>query len=258
MSDFTIKSATMEFEFTKNKDITDSATPLSATDDAEEKNELYIEVSYDYNALEVMEEIDLSSIRYKEVEDLRCFYSIQKELDELKNSEEAKVNIEIKSDVDDGEKVIITEETDEITFKNKDGKLEYEIDSTSNGSSYKILYANGYRDVIDESGALQHKKISEMEARAYLEGIIDVAEYKISIIRNIQKLSDSEYVFTLKPSNSLSKAILDAFGGHAEESTATLTIKLLEGKIVYYHYTFYAKVSFCEKIDQSVVCTYEY
>ena len=33
---------------------------------------------------------------YKEVEDLRCFYSIQKELDELKNSEEAKVNIEIK------------------------------------------------------------------------------------------------------------------------------------------------------------------
>ena len=41
MSDFTIKNATMDFEFTKNKDINGSATPLSATENTEGKNKLY-------------------------------------------------------------------------------------------------------------------------------------------------------------------------------------------------------------------------
>ncbi len=263
MSDFAIKNATMEFEFAKNKDINGSATPLSATEDTEGKNKLYIEISYDYNPLTVMEEIDLGSIRYKEVEDLRYYYNIQKKLDELKNSEEAKVVIGIKSDVDYRGMVSVTEETDNITFKNKDGKLEYEIESMSNRGNYKILYANGYQDLIDESGTMQHEAVSEMEARAYLESMLDVAGYKIDIIRNIEKVSDGEYIFTLKPGDSSYKAIVDAYGGHVEESSSTLTIKLFNGKIVYYHYTFYADVylstvSSYMEMDQSVVCTYEY
>lgn len=263
MSDFTIKNATMDFEFTKNKDINDSATPLSATEDTEGKNKLYIEILYDYNTLTVMEEIDLSSIKYKEIEDLRYFYIIQKKLDELKNSEEAKVVIDVKSDVDYRGMVSIIEETDNIIFKNKDGNLEYEIDSVSNSGRYKILYANGYQDLIDESGTIQHEEVSEMEARAYLESMLDVAGYKIDIIRNIEKVSDGEYIFTLKPSNSSYKDIVDAYGGYVEESSSTLTIKLLNGKIVYYHYTFYADVylstvSSYMELDQSVICTYEY
>ena len=133
----------------------------------------------------------------------------------------------------------------------------------SNRGNYKILYANGYQDLIDESGTMQHEAVSEMEARAYLESMLDVAGYKIDIIRNIEKVSDGEYIFTLKPGNSSYKAIVDAYGGHVEESSSTLTIKLLNGKIVYYHYTFYADVylstvSSYMEMDQSVVCTYEY
>lgn len=265
MSDFTIKNATMEFEFIENQEENDSALAVSTNDNVASSPVCLIEVSYDYeNTLRPMEEIDLSSSKFKQVEDLRYFYNIKNELDNFKSSSEAHATIEMNSSVAYRNQSTVSHETDNITFKNKDGKLEYEIKRTSNGNYYVMSYADGYQDITNELGVVQqHDKKSEIEARVFLESMLDSAGYKIDIISNIEKVADGEYKFTLKPDKSLYESILNVYGGYLQSSSSTLTIKTVDGKIVSYDYSlalslYLSTVSSSMDIEQNVVCTYEY
>ena len=261
MNDFSMKSATMEFEFTKKED-----NIATASDENIDTPPVFlVEYAYEYeNVTEVAEKIDLSQTKFKQVDDLRYFYNVEKELDELKESSEARAKLQLDSTISLKGKTSKSSENDNITFKNKDGALEYEVKATVNDEYYVITYSDSYQEVSDKSGTVTDRtEQSEMEARLFLEKLLDPADFKIDIMKNIEKTGENQYTYTLKPDIEEYEMIASLYGGYITENSATLVIEMLDDKIASYSYDVSVKIfigvtSSYMDIAQSAKCTYEY
>lgn len=265
-SNFDLKTIKMDFVFDK-KENDDNASQLSVASEEINPNMPVFTAEYtvEYgDNLAVAEEIDLSSAKYKEVDDLRDFYIIEKELDEIKSSENARAELTINQEVSLLTTKEIVNEVDKIDYSIVDGKLEYDIEATTDDEYYKIVYKNGKQNVLDEDGNTNSSKaMQEIEARVFLESLLDQTGYGIDIIKNMEKVSDGEYKFTIKPDITAYEAIANAYNGSISSSTAYLSIKMANGKITSYIYELSIKIyipmfSTNMVITQKNECTYEY
>lgn len=265
-NDFGLKTIILEFVFNK-KENDNSASQLSVASEETDPNMPVFTAEYtvEYgDNLAVAEEIDLSSAKYKEIDDLRNFYIIEKELDEIKNSKDAKAELTINQVVSLLTSKETVNEVDKIDYGIVDGKLEYDIEATTDDEYYRIVYKNGKQDVLDENGETDSSEaMQEIEARVFLESLLDQASYGIDVIKNMEKVSDGEYKFTLKPNVTAYEAIADAYSGSISSNTAYLIIKMMDGKITSYTYELTVKIyipvfSANMVITQENECTYEY
>ncbi len=261
-SEFNLKTCNMSFVFEKISN-GDNTSQLATDDPFLPVFTADYKVEYGDN-LSVAEEVDLSSGRYKNVDDLRYFDIIEKELDEIKSSENASADLVIDQEVSLRGQVNKVNETDNINYKIVDGKVEYDIRANTGDDDYRIVYKDGEQEVFDEDGNSDGaEKQSNLEAMVFLESLIDQAGYDIDIIRNMEKSSDGEYKFTLKPDITAYEEIADTYNGNISASTAYLTIKMKDGKIASYIYELTVKiyipvVSSTMVITQENECTYEY
>jgi len=262
-SEFNLKSIDMSFGFKKASD-NDSTSQLSADEDPfMPVFTANYQVEYGSN-LSVDEEIDLSSTRYKETEDLRGFDIVEKELNEIKRHEDASAKLIIKQNTSLLGQSSTYNETDHILYKIKNGKVEYDIRATTDDDYYRISYLLGNQEVFDKDGNSDGaEKKSRVEALVFLEGLLDQAGFDFDKIRKIEKLSDGEYKFTISPDIDAYERIADTYNGSVSSSTAYLTIKMKDGKISAYIYDLTVKiyipiVSSTMTITQTSECTYTY
>ena len=265
-SKFVLEKSRMNFVFEKSNSSNNNNSgivPLSTV--ANYIPVCKIEYSYSYgDDVTISENVDLENNLFTTVEDLRIYDIVDKQLTEIKGSENATatVNFEFSTSYPGYSNEFSGDEN--IFFKTKDGKLDYEINSNSNEGYYKLIYSDGKQELFDEKGNLKESEdISELEAKIILDTYIDPAKLSIENIVGMREKSEGTYVFNLMVTGSEIQDMAASIGGKLSRTQLTVTIKMEEGKISSYVYTVDTTIKITGQnieveYDQEYECTYNY
>ncbi len=257
---YTFKTARLEFKFDEN---TIEAKENQEQDDGENEPVFYMDVEFTYTDLTLAREINLSK-GYTEADDLRYYYIVDKELNKIKNSKDASFELSTETE----NKSISVYESYEGSYKKADGKLSYEIIKETSGASTKIVYEDGKQTVYNEAGKKQKEtSVTELEAKLYLESLLDQGAIDIFMISDIEKLDENRYEFMLTPDSTQYENIANLSGGKLSYCGGSCIIELDDiGKIKSYSYRLVidiriqisSNISVTSSIEQNSNCTYEY
>ena len=263
-SGFALKKSKMEFVFEKSSSSNDNSglTPLSI---ANVTPVCKIENKYNYgDDIKGVEYVDLEDKLFTTVNDLRIYDTVDKQLNEIKGSENAMVtvNFQFSTSYPGYSSEFIGVEN--VFLKSKDGKLDYEINSDSDEGYYKLVYSDGKQELYDEKGTLKESEsISELQAKVTLDSYIDPASLSIENVVGIREKSEGTYVFTMMVAGSEMEDLAASVGGKLSKAKLTVTIKMEEGKIASYVYTVDATIKITGQnveieYDQEYECAYQY
>jgi hypothetical protein len=107
----------------------------------------------------------------------------------------------------------------------------YEIKAEINNTKYTISYQNG-KQTVKGDGTNKSEKQTEEEAKDFIRGLINTANYHADYVTNITEVRDGVYeIVSDKPESTPYKNFFVNMGGTFTKATQTITITVENGRI---------------------------
>ena len=148
----------------------------------------------------VFDETKLRAEEFNEVDDVRILEALQSALRERQNAASGKFTMELKSTIQNQNQTSTSQEMAVVTYGRKNGAYYYEGSAEIDGKSFDVRYQNGEQTVVTD-GQTSTAFQSEEEAKEYINGLINMANYTGAAITDIQKLDEGIYLLLGQPRN---------------------------------------------------------
>lgn len=123
-------------------------------------------------------------------------------------------------------------ETDTVTYGTGNNGYFYDIKAELNGAKYTISYQDG-KQTVKGDGSNKSEKQTEDEAKDFINGLINTANYYADYVTNITEVSEGVYeIESGKPEATPYKNFFAQLGGIYTKATQTITITVEQGRIV--------------------------
>ena len=174
----------------------------------------------------------INAVDYDEVEDVRLLYNVEKMIEDLQNDKDGSFVLDVSQTVTVMGQSSSYKETDTVSYGETDGSYFYDITADVSGSTIDIGYKNGVQTVTQNS-ASQTVDQTEDEARDFINGLINTAQYNKAYVSDLTKVSDGVYKFQFdKPNSSTYKQALANMGASYDSAKQTITVTIRDNKIV--------------------------
>ena len=167
--------------------------------------------------------------KYTLVDDVRILDDVNDLMDALKAMESGSFTLDITQTLKFMGDTQQSVETDNVTFGTNDKGYFYDIDADMDGTKYDISYSQGIQTVA-VSGESHQVSQSEDEARAFVESLINSAQYNSLFITQIEKLSDNKYSFTCSPKSTY-QPFIEQMGATFRSVTQKIVVTIENGAI---------------------------
>lgn len=154
-------------------------------------------VTAQYTALNtaVFDPSRLKKEEFTLVDDVSVLNSVAVALTEKQNASSGSFTLELCNNQDISGKITSSKETDTVSYGKKNGAYYYQILAQMEGQSFEILYQNGEQTVTAD-GQTRTAPQTEVEAKTFIDGLINAVDYKSTAITGIEKQADGVYVLT--------------------------------------------------------------
>ena len=176
-----------------------------------------------YNSV-VPETDNLNPAYYKEVADVRLADGIQYMIEDFQNRRSGRFTLEV---TQDNGKATYSEESI-VRFGTSGGKYHYEIEAEIEGKDRDITYSNGEKITVN-NGKEKKEKQSDAEARSFINGLINSANYNAVYVEDIVETGKGIYKITLDISNV--EQYKDLLGGAYLNADQTIYVTIKRKKI---------------------------
>lgn len=237
----------MEITIQANADYTVKSMELKMIFDSESAaSEFRMKMEYSKyeTAMPIIDTLDIS--QYQEISDCRLLYDFEKMLEDLEGQENGSFVLDITQTLSTSSPSYkqTTTERDTVTYGKKDGKYFYEVKALSNDTKYDITYENG-KQTIKVSGQTQTVDQTEKEAKTFIGGLINTANYESIRVSDIQKLDDGTYrIRCEKPNDALYRPVFSSLSAAVLNVSQTIDITVQDGKITKVESTLSARSSY--------------
>lgn len=148
---------------------------------------------------------ELNVENYNEVVDVRLVDGIQYMMDAIKDSEKNELELEITSKIGTGTYI----ENDTVSYGVDGGKYYYDIHYPTDAITYDISYRDGevtttstYNYSSDpQNTSTVTSKQTELEAKNFINGLINSVKYDKTYVNDIEKCEDGRYKVSLLPTD---------------------------------------------------------
>jgi hypothetical protein len=216
-ADFTVKNMEIEMIF-ENESTT---------------SEFRMSMKYSkYNEATVVTDISLNTNDYKEIADCRLLTEIEDMLEELEEAENGSFELDLvqKLKTTSPSYESTSSENDRVTYGKKDGKYFYDITASYDNGIIEMSYENG-KQTITMSGVTETVDQTEKEAKAFISGLINTAQYEAMRVTDIST-KDGVYTITCKqPNESLYQPVFSSLGILNPTVTQTIKVTVQDGNI---------------------------
>ena len=174
----------------------------------------------------------LNTEEFTLVDDVRVLNSVAIALAQRQNASSGSFKLELSNTQDIAGKITASKETDTVSYGRKNGAYYYQITSQMEGQNFEILYQNGEQTVTVD-GQTHTAEQTEAEAKIFVDGLIDAANYKSSAITGIEKQAEGVYVLT-SAALDLTEYAQQLQGNDMALASGTqqITVTFREGKLV--------------------------
>ena len=173
----------------------------------------------------------LKTDSYVQVEDIRLLSQLEDMLKEREEQQNDSFTLTTSQTTKIMGQSSTTKETDVVTYGTGEDGYFYEIDATINGEKYDISYKNGKQKVTG-SGTNKTEAQTEKEAKDFISGLINSANFSADHVTAITEIEDGVYKLESdKPEPSAYKSFFAGIGGTYAKATQTITITVENGNI---------------------------
>ena len=148
----------------------------------------------------VFDTTKLKAEEFAQVEDVRILESLQTLLLDRQNAASGKFALDLKSTSQIQGQETTAQENAVVTYGRKNGAYYYDSSAQIDGKLFEISYRSGEQTVITD-GQTSTAFQSEEEAKLYIDGLINMANYTPTAITDIQKLDEGIYLLLGQPKN---------------------------------------------------------
>ena len=148
----------------------------------------------------VFDSTKLKAEEFAQVEDVRILESLQTLLLDRQNAASGKFALDLKSTNQIQGQETTAQENAVVTYGRKNGAYYYDSSAQIDGKLFEISYRSGEQTVITD-GQTSTAFQSEEEAKLYIDGLINMANYTPTAITDIQKLDEGIYLLLGQPKN---------------------------------------------------------
>ncbi len=181
---FRYKDITMDFSF----DV-DENTSTSPKISVKTEYSGYNETSFDVEKLKPED--------YKQIDDVRILDKVEDGIEKLQNAQSGKINLEVTQSRTLLDNTDTYSEKDVISYGVKDGGYYYDIDSTADNNKTIINYAKGVQKLTYNGEAISGSQTEE-DAKAFVDGLINSANYTSLYVSDVEKKEDGVYLLTVE------------------------------------------------------------
>jgi hypothetical protein len=171
-----------------------------AVEDEEMTPTFRITAEYSNYDTAVFDTAKLNTEEFTEVDDVRILESLQTLLQERQNTVSGKFTMDLKSTYQLQDQITASQEQATFTYGRKNGAYFYSGIANIDRKTFAVSYGNGQQEVT-VSGQTSTAFQSEEEAKAYIDGLINMANYTPTAITGIQKLDEGVYLLLGQPKN---------------------------------------------------------
>ena len=186
-----------------------------------------------YNEATVVTDEPLNTSDYKEVADCRLLTEIEDMLEDIEELENGSFALDLEQTLKTQSPSYqsTSSERDVVTFGKKDGKYFYSITATYDNGKIEISYENG-KQTVTMSGVTETVAQTEKEAKAFISGLINTAQYESMRVSDITVSEDGSYTLVCRqPNENLYQPVFSSFGALKPTATQTIIITVKDGKI---------------------------
>ena len=186
-----------------------------------------------YNEATVVADVSLNTSDYKEVADCRLLTEIEDMLEELEDAENGSFELDLVQKLKTTSPFYesTSSENDRVTYGKKDGKYFYNISATYDNGRIEISYENG-KQTVTMSGVTETVDQTEKEAKAFIGGLINTAQYEAVRVTDISKSNDGVYTIKCnRPNENLYQPVFSSVGVSNPTVTQTIKITVQDDKI---------------------------
>ena len=213
-TDFTVKA--MELKMIFENESTTSAFSMTA------------EYSNYNKATPIVDTLDVS--QYTKVADCRLLTDIADMIEDLEELENGSFVLDLTQTISTSYSKNSYTERDTVTYGKKDGKYFYEAKASADNAKYDIAYANG-KQTITFSGGSETVDQTEKEAKEFISGLINTAQYEAMRVTDIST-KNGVYTITCKqPNENLYQPVFSSLGISNPTVTQTIKVTVQDGKI---------------------------
>lgn len=183
----------------------------------------------------------LAAENYKEVVDVYILDEITDGFKERQNAASGSFVLDLKTTTRYYSQTHTAKETDTVIYGKKNGAYYYSIDAVAEGTKVTLAYQNG-TSTVTSGGESYSEYVSEKDAKAMVDSLIDSARYSNIAVTDIEKKSDGVYVLTCdKIDTSTYEATLQSLGVKLSSGKQTITVTFKDGKLMKVESTVYLK-----------------
>lgn len=125
-----------------------------------------------------------------------------------------------------------SKETDIVTYGKKNGAYYYSISATAGDTKMTLMYQNG-TSTVTSAGETYTNPMSDADAKAMIDGLIDSALFNALAVTNIDKEGEGVYMLTLENIDlSTYSARVAASGVKLESGEQAVKVTFKDGKLV--------------------------
>lgn len=140
--------------------------------------------------------VRLNAAEYVEVEDVYLLDAITAAIVQRQEATIGQFTLETKTTEEFGGQVRTSAEKGVMIYGWRNGAYSYFFTANTEGKNFLVHYQNGEQTVISNGESYTASK-SEAEAKAYIDGLIDAANYKSITVTGIEKRENGSYLLTI-------------------------------------------------------------
>ncbi len=164
---------------------------------------------------------------YVEVDDIRVLDAIAAALNVRKDAPAGKFTLQINITENMQGQDRISKETDIVKYGRENGAYNYQIVADTDGQIFHVSYQTGEQTVVNGDQTYQVAQ-TEAEAKAYVDSLMDFAQYNPAVFTNIEKLENGSYLLTSeRPDTSAYISGIEVIS-----ATQQITVTFAEGKLM--------------------------
>ncbi len=173
----------------------------------------------------------LDPASYTEIDDIRILDRVTDGIEAHCDATNGSFTLKLKQCVTVADQNNIYEETDHTTYGKKNGDYFYDIKADTSSGTITIHYQNGIQTVTQD-GQSQTASQSEDDARAYIEYLVNTANYDSTGVAAVEKISEGVYQFQLEASNSATyEQIFASMNATLTDADQTITVTFADDVI---------------------------
>ena len=201
-----------------------------AFEDAEGENTPSISVNTAYTGYNevVFDPARLNQEEYVEVEDIRLLDKLSQDLVQLQNAQLGQFELTKNTTEVYHKQTTTYKEQSTMIYGWKDSRYFYLSNNILDGKTSVVHYENGKQTIVSDDPAYP-VAVPEVEAKAFVDGLIDTARYDPFAIKSIEKVSDGVYLLT---SDRPNLADYETAGMELSTSNQQIAVTYENGKLV--------------------------